>query len=243
MSDPKAREQAGLPRSIVQSIQQVYRYTRRYFPEHVLTLGGGTVLQARWSHRVSTDADLFCSPETFDAVVRTHGNALEEALCSIADDPEQTFVDRIAIYARIENTEVTILPAVRHTGGRTFRYVPGTGIETWTNADILAGKLLHRICEGGVVEPRDLYDVAAAAHFDPAALRKAVNVLTLRQQQTVSSRLALLPELWADASEKPLLGMPEQPYDFRPNVIIRLLNEVAQPAAGPVSGGAIAPGC
>ena len=243
MSDPKARDQSGLPQSIVQSIRRVYRCTRRYFPEHALTLGGGTVLQARWSHRFSTDADLFCPPEAFDAVVRTHGTALEEALRSIADNPEQTFVDRIAVYSRIEDTEVTILPAVRYTGGRTFRFVSGTDIETWSNADILAGKLLHRVCEGGVVEPRDLYDVAAAAHFDPTALREAVNVLTPRQRHAVCSRLALLPERWADASEKPLIGMSEEPFDFRPDAIIQLLTEAEPPAAAPAPGGAIVPGC
>lgn len=243
MSDRKAREQLGLPPSIVQSIQRVYRYTRRYFPQRALTLGGGTVLQARWSHRFSTDADLFCAPEAFDAVVRTHGTALEGALRSIADDPEQTFVDRIAVYSRINDTEVTILPAVRHTGRRTFRVVSGTDIETWSNADILAGKLLHRICEGGVVEPRDLYDVAAAAHFDPPALRAAVDVLTPRQQHAVRRRLALLPERWADASEKPLMGMPEEPFDFRPDAVIRLLNEAEPPASAPAPGGANVRGC
>ena len=244
MSDPPARAQSGLPRSIVESIQEIFRHSRRYFPEGTLTLGGGTVLQARWSHRRSTDADLFCSPEIFEAVVRTYGIALEEALRSLADDPGQTFVDRIATYARIGGTEVTILPAIRHLGERTFRYVPETGIETWSNADILAGKLLHRIYEGGVVEPRDLYDVAAAARHDPAALRKATHVLTPRQQHAVRSRLALLPEHWADASDKPLLGLPQEPYDFRPKSIIRLLEDAAQPApeSAPIPGDNLEPG-
>ena len=217
MSDPKTREQSGLPRIIVQCIQRLYQHARPYLPDSALTLGGGTVLAARWSHRISTDAYLFCPPETFDVAVRAHGTELEAALRSIADDSEQTFldpsmvqaltgVDRIAVYARISNIEVTILPAVRHIAGRTLQYVPGTGIETWSSANILAGKLLHRVYEGGVVEPRDLYDIAAATHRDPDALREAVAVLTARQQHAVYSRLALLPERWADASDKPLLG-------------------------------------
>ena len=243
MPGPKTREQSGLPRMLVQCIQRLCQHARSYLPDSALTLGGGTVLQARWSHRISTDADLFCSPETFDAVVRAHGTELETALRSIADDSEQTFVDRIAVYTKIHNIEVTILPAVRHIAERTLQYVPGTGIETWSNANILAGKLLHRIYEGGVVEPRDLYDIAAAAHRDPDALREAVGVLTARQQHAVRSRLALLPERWADASDKPLLGMPEEPYDFHPNAIVRLLDEAALPSPGTVPGGALAPGC
>ena len=243
MSDPKTREQSGLPRIIVQCIQRLYQHARPYLPDSALTLGGGTVLAARWSHRISTDADLFCPPETFDAVVRAHGTELEAALRSIADDSEQTFVDRIAIYARIGNIEVTILPAVRHIAERTLQYVPGTGIETWSSANILAGKLLHRVYEGGVVEPRDLYDIAAATHRDPDALREAVAVLTARQQHAVRSRLALLPERWADASDKPLLGIPEEPYDFHPKAIVRMLAEAALAGPDTAPGGALVPGC
>ena len=33
-------------------------------PQH-LSLGGGTVLAARWSHQVSVDVDLFCEPTTY----------------------------------------------------------------------------------------------------------------------------------------------------------------------------------
>ena len=117
MPDPKTREQSGLPRIIVQCIQRLYQHARPYLPESALTLGGGTVLAARWSHRISTDADLFCPPETFDAVGR------------------------------------------------------------------------------------------------------------------------------ADASDKPLLGIPEEPYDFHPKAIIRMLAEAALPGPDTVPGGALVPGC
>ena len=35
---------------------------RRVFPDAVVAMGGGSMLEARWDHRVSTDVDLFIAP-------------------------------------------------------------------------------------------------------------------------------------------------------------------------------------
>ena len=243
MPDTNPREQPGLPRRIIQCVQTLCQQARPYLPDSALALGGGTVLAARWSHRVSADADLFCPPEVFVATVRAHGTQLETALRAIADDPEQTFVDRIAVYTRIDNIEVTILPAVRQIEERTLQYVPGTGIETWSSANILAGKLLHRLYGGGVVEPRDLYDIATAAHRDPDALRDAVAVLTPRQLRAVCRRLVMLPEHWADSQASPLPGVAPSEASRPPEAIVQMLEEAALPCPDSAPGDPLEPGC
>ena len=115
-------------------------------------------------------------------------------------------------------------------GERTRRFVPGTNVEIWSTADILAAKLLYRLCQAGNAQPRDLYDCAAAAYHDPEALRQAVGILTPRQQKQVRSLLMILPDDWAAASDKPLLGISSEPYAAAPQTIADLLVEFAHSA-------------
>ena len=225
-------EEGGLPRSIVSAVQDLFGATRWIFDSSALSMGGGTVLQARWKHRVSTDADLFCDPMAYHNAVRSSVDALEGALRELADAPQRLLVDPMGLYVEIGGVETTITPAFLPVGERTRRMVPGTSIETWSSADILAGKLLYRLLDKGAVEPRDLYDLAAAAHQDPRALERAVGVLSRRQRRLVCKRLELLPERWADSSAKPLLGLPDSPFEYSPGLIAQRIRDAGQGGAG-----------
>ena len=132
----------SLPGALQAVIQTVEQAVGHFFPDQTLRMGGGTVLQARWDHRLS---------------------------------------------------------------------------------DILASKLIHRICGGGIVELRDLYDLAAAAHHEPSALALAAGVIRSHQMKRIEVLLDLLPADWMSASDKPLLGLADDPFDFRPNAIKQLL--------------------
>ena len=194
-------------------------------------MGGGTILQARWRHRQSTDADLFCEPATYANAVRQHGRAIEAEIRKIADRHEDTapFVDQVATFSRIDQTEVTILPAIALIGTRTGRFVPHTTIETESSADILAGKLVHRLCGAGVVEPRDLFDLLAAEHHDPLALRQAVGLLSDIQRDEISATLLMLPRKWASVSEKRVLLISGNHRDVDPSAVVELLRRFAAP--------------
>lgn len=121
------------------------------------------------------------------------------------------------------------MPAEPPIGERTGARVSGTGIETWSSADILAAKLLHRLCGAGLAEPRDLYDLAAAEHHDPEALRLAVSLLTRRQLQRAEAILRMLPGNWLDQTDKPLIGLPATPFPIDVESIVDILARFSQP--------------
>lgn len=70
-------EEARLPEAILRNVQKIAPVLEAYFPRGSLKMGGGTVLQARWRHSVSTDADLFAFPQAFNKVVAERGEILE----------------------------------------------------------------------------------------------------------------------------------------------------------------------
>ena len=203
-------QEQGIPPNIVRAVQRFVTALSPHLAEGDLRFGGGTALQARWQHRRSVDADLFCDPQTYATAVRVHGGAMERTLRDVSETTagEETFVDQIATYTRIEGVEVTILPAanlVQPSGSGKF--VPGTAVETLTNAEILAGKLVHRLHGAGIAEPRDIYDLAMAQEHDASALRKAIAALTQNQRSEVVAMLEMLPQTWATSSRgRPLLN-------------------------------------
>ena len=210
MPEQQHDKERGIPPTIVRAIQRFVTALSPHLAEGDLRFGGGTALQARWQHRRSTDADLFCDPQTYATAVRVGGEAMEQALRDVSANAagEETFVDQIATFARIEGVEVTILPAatlVQSSGSGKF--VPGTAVETLTSAEILAGKLVHRLHGAGIAEPRDVYDLAIAQEHDAAALRQAIAALTASQRREVVAMIEMLPRSWATSSpERPLLN-------------------------------------
>lgn len=230
---PQAVHESGLSEALLQVARRTEAALGRFFKPGALRLGGGTVLQARWKHRVSTDLDFFCAPAVYLASFRVNGAEMEESLRAISDDPDHTFVDALGAYAVVDNTEVTLLPVEPPLAERTRARLPGTNIETWSSADILAAKLLHRLCGAGLAEPRDLYDLAAAAHHDALALQQAVGLLTPRQRQRAEAVLRMLPGNWLDLTDKPLLGLPADPFRIDVGSILVLLARFSQPGDAP----------
>lgn len=199
----------------------------RFFPAGALRMGGGIVLVARWGHRRSSDISLFCPQATYFAVSRRNGQELEQSLQEVSSNPGGVMVDLLQTRAVIRETEVTLLPEEPLIGERTHRVIPGTAIETWSSADILAGKLLYRWPRSQIVEPRDLYDIAAAEHHEPAALRKVAQALGPLHHERIRTLLKMLSEGWAEHITKPLVGLPEKPVAHDPDTIVALLDRFA----------------
>ena len=212
-------DETGLPDHIVDAVDAFARTLAPFIPVRDLRLGGGTVLQARWQHRRSTDADLFCDPETYAEAVRTRAREMERALSEVSNTlaGEDTFVDQIATYTRIGGVGTTILPAVVLVDGGSRRFVPGTRVETLTSAEILAGKLVHRLHGAGIADARDLYDLALAHKQDRAALGQAVSALADHQRVEVAAMVEMLPQDWPQATrESPLLDPKCKAPDLSP---------------------------
>ena len=202
-------EETGIPREVAAAVARFADLVAPFFPAGALRMGGGTILQARWRHRMSFDADLFCDPGTYARTIAKSGPEIERVIDTIADGTEggASFVDQIASFCHIAGIEVTILPSAALIGSPTGSVVPNTTIETESTADILAAKLVHRMCGAGVIEPRDLFDLAAAERYDPNALREALGLLSDMQMTELSAALAMLPKRWASFSDKPLCSV------------------------------------
>ena len=202
-------EETGIPREIAAAVARFADLVAPFFPAGALRMGGGTILQARWGHRMSFDADLFCDPGTYARTIAKSGPEIERAINTIADGVEEgaSFVDQIASFCHVAGIEVTILPSAALIGSPTGSVVPNTTIETESTADILAAKLVHRMCGAGVIEPRDLFDLVAAERYDPNALREAMGLLSDIQKTEISAALAMLPKHWASFSDKPLFSV------------------------------------
>ena len=49
-------------------LEGVKGWLLKHFPKRGLVIGGGTILASRWSHRVSTDCDMFADEQAFREV-------------------------------------------------------------------------------------------------------------------------------------------------------------------------------
>ena len=79
-----------------------------------LSIGGGTVLAARWEHRQSTDIDFFCEAAAYAELDERRRTELEEALRTVPGiEGETLWSDPIATWCTVRDTEVTILPRKR----------------------------------------------------------------------------------------------------------------------------------
>lgn len=226
-------QETGIPHPIVRAVVRFLECVGPFFPAGSLRMGDGAVLEARWGHRESTDADLFCDPRTYVETVRRHGAAMEREVRRVADEREEgePFVDLVATFSRVGGTAVTILPAGPLLDAPSDRRVPGTNVWTESTADILAGKLVHRLGGAGIVEPRDLFDLAAAERHDPMALRRAVGLLTGARLQGICATPLTLPPRWDVATDKPVLAIAGAYGRVGSNDIVDVLRRSAQAAA------------
>ena len=201
----------GFPQHIQLAAESAAGALAEYFDLADITMGGGTVLQARWGHRESFDIDFFCKGAAFARVHRRFGADVERAMVDRAgSDPSRTWMEYMALYCEIEGIETTLMPhefilAESHDG-----VLPGgVPVRLQSTAEILAKKLRHRLHGAGAVEVRDVYDLAFAVRFVPEAFAQAKQSLSPAQRSEVSTMLAHLPKGWSGQTTKPLAGQAE----------------------------------
>ncbi len=140
------------------------------------TLGGGTVMAARWRHRRSNDIDL--------TVPQGSGiHALSDEASGFTAQMMAAGARRTALGTRhhviefsgttgsLEITEMDLRPA----GGATLMRCGASEVFVCTNTQIIRGKLERSLRHEAPA--RDLYDTAVAARLDPQSLAQAVNML------------------------------------------------------------------
>ena len=144
-------------------------------PGTTWTLGGGTVLAARWGHRESADIDIKLGDGNTLRRLREEENpdfvaGLKAAgATKMERDSDQLW--RITFKAG--RLDLGVGPTTPQEGAEIVETQSGR-IEVLSNAQILCGKLKNRALRAPV---RDLFDVAVAARRDPRALTIAANAM------------------------------------------------------------------
>ena len=137
-------------------------------------IGGGTLLAARWGHRLSTDIDIFLDERSGLGALNPRRDMGFTTAMENAGAEKLSVEDRSLKFqftaGRVEIAQLDPKPKVGHE----FALVEGWRIPALRNTQILAGKLSGR----GLRSPaRDIFDIAVAGLKDPDALEEAVNLL------------------------------------------------------------------
>ena len=176
----------------------------------LLTLGGGTVLAARWKHRTSRDIDVVvpaeldlwgCAPRLNTAMSAAGADA-----CGYNPKRNQY---RAAFMVGDKRQTVEIWPHDPEPGGmERAAEVDGCDETVLATAQILKGKLERG--EDALV--RDVVDVITVDRVDPVSLEIAVNAITPSYTRLVStvwdSARATIAQR-AEAEFGTLFGVPE----------------------------------
>ena len=149
-----------------------------YWPNatNLFTLGGGTVLAARWGHRRSQDIDIVAKRGS--GVLRSLQTDRAKdfaALCERAGGHELSylpFTSTLTVTFSEGDWDLSELDVLL-PGQEAVAQVDGRRVWTLSNAQILGAKIVHR---GFDALPRDIFDLAVAATLDFAAFTEAVDL-------------------------------------------------------------------
>ena len=221
------RDEPNIPEWAINRLEAVLPVLSRYFPNDSLAIGGGTILQARWEHRISTDLDLFSPHKNFHDVVQTKASQMEPELCTIPGvDATKTWVEASSISCVVDGVELTVLPAESLDHEDSGCVVPGTTLFTETTTAILYKKMLLRMLAGGAYEARDIFDLYTAIEKDPEALRRAINLIPQHSLNNIAVTLDFLPDSWYRDQTKPVIGATNTvPQSSMINELIRALSQ------------------
>ena len=209
---PEALETRGQSRDILARVRPAFRdHVRPHTAEgEGERLGGGSILNARWNHRLSRDLDVYVRLRTTEDG-RTILDRAAEA-CGGYRIEHPTF-RRIEFERDRENHVDVTFGQPSPAEGEKTAIVDGEPARVLSNAQILSGKLLGR---GMTAPARDLVDIAACAVADPEALEIAVNSL---DDETANAILRIYEEVAEDYARdtRRLEGVPAQLEPVRQN--------------------------
>lgn len=147
-------------------------------PNREWRIGGGTILAARWGHRLSFDIDIQIDEHTpLEQLEKEGFRWLQQEAAQLGGtpiyQPELNFYT-LRFGSKREQTEVQIwshkMPLAE---GQRVQRVEGNDEAVLSTAQILRGKLERSYRKLG----RDVYDLAHAAAADAKSLETAVNTL------------------------------------------------------------------
>ena len=182
-------------------------------------LGGGTVLSARWQHRVSTDIDLFTDHERYrDRITNRRDEVAAELEALVAQAGEGAVeVERGWLRVHFPEGPVALMTIPRPTVRDAYtESAGGTEIPTESTAEILARKLQSRILDLGVFTDRDLYDLLVAQRREPEVLSRVLASVTSAERAAIASELRALPRHWSSGEPVREPAYPDLLQDLAP---------------------------
>ena len=225
-----------LPPDLTALLDIAYRFCTQFIPPAELSIGGGSVLAARWNHRESFDIDLTVSrfaltrqaasqPNLFfsliDADEQLHSGYLRADLAHVqCQDQTQSFSWLFA-------PSLTLSPLSQESD-------PHHGLPMDSSAEILAKKLFYRMSEHGRYLPRDIYDLAWASIYEPVTFTESASILIPQQRSLITRHLrSLPPNVMLQANPNQLLNPADCPLASQsPITLARALDRSSSPRDG-----------
>lgn len=169
------------PPSLQAGLEWFVEFLDSWIPSRIYTVGGGTVLAARWNHRMSTDIDLFIGEDEMKSSLD------ERAWDEICDELERLVEESVIseLFLRpngfrfiSNNGPMSFFSARRVTRGAVTReLMSNTGVATESTTEIIFKKLRGRMINSSTYVARDLYDVIVAYILDSESLDRAYHHL------------------------------------------------------------------
>lgn len=168
-----------------------------------ILIGGGTILAARWRHRLSEDIDILLPDR--DAVNDTHPGGPNDLTKATGGRLEGKWRDRIKV--RVDDALLDVCAMQPELRGLEREIPIEERTETvLSTAQILRGKLNR--AQRGLT--RDAFDLICAAKVDRRALQHAVNALDETETTLAERSLANANKDIADAAKDALLGVARE---------------------------------
>ncbi len=145
------------------------------------SFGGGTVLMRRFHHRTSKDVDIFVPDPQYLGYVSPRLNDTAEDLASSHLETATS----VKLYFPEGEIDFIVSPPLTQQPA-ALETVLGRRVRVDTTAEIIAKKVWHR---GAELTARDMFDLAAVAAKDPAAIEQVAGILRQRRD-AIRGRIA-----------------------------------------------------
>ena len=230
------REPLTLDPQIEGALREIVKRIVTIVPAAEMTLGGGTILAARYKHRRSFDVDLWYPVLTAPKIYLKHGRDLWKKHLGdllIEDDKQRIPLGCVGIAGGVE---FSIAPAtdMRNTAGS--QPIARHEVSAQMTEQIMVGKISGRLCDPNApVTVRDLYDIAIACRLEPEVMSNV-----LEQIRTDASRRSYIINRLSGTPDDLHARDPKPVVDARyriemkglPRRLIRLF-ETGDPLEGP----------
>ena len=176
-------------------------------PAACLTIGGGSVLAARYNHRRSFDLDLWYPVAMAETIYIAHGTHVWTKHLGTMLSSDGPGANLFQCKGFAGGVEFSIVASdAENTAGT--QPIAGHGVQAQMTQQILEGKILGRLCDTETpVAIRDLYDIAIACRLEPESVRSVLQKVRrdAKRQSYILERLNRTPADLHEADPKPVM--------------------------------------